>query len=150
MKRKNNVIPLFPDPKPVPNEPFLEVSEEEIEEVARLVEETVNELNPPVHETACEEPEREEDIEPIESIEEWLADNCNGLPVYVQEDGEVVVGMPTEVYTELLRIVVDSVNDGDVMRTALEKIANRPNELGSHIAQKALANLTEAIDEFEE
>lgn len=148
MEKKGKVIPLFKQageavdtqkpPEPLP------ISEEELEEVEKIIQETIMELEgEPVGKLELEIPDDWEDAIPREAtVADWIEENCNELPVHESENGLIFVGVPLHTFDELLRMVVDSVNDYETMRSALERIAERGNELEAKIARDALASLS--------
>lgn len=147
MKEMGKVIPLFGRKvAPVPElekvvEP-LEISEAELEEIEQIVLDAVKELSNPqelVGKTELKKPTDWDDANPREAgIADWIEENCNELPVHETENGLLLVGVPLHTFDELLRLVVDSVNDYEGMRSALERIAGRENELDAKIARDAL------------
>lgn len=130
MSKNRKVIPMFPNQSEEEKLEAFGITPEEIAEVENVVKETLNQLE-------------KEGEEPREAgIGDWLVENCNELPIHEQEDGRVIVAVPIETFDEMVCLVADCVNDYESMKSALETIAGRGNELEQKIAKDALANLS--------
>lgn len=129
MDKNRKVIPLFPGQE----EDELKawgITAEEIYEIESLVQETLSAIS-------------QEEVEPREAtIGDWVMENCNALPIHQEENGRVLVAVPIQTFDEMLCLVVDCVTDYEQMKSALEKIAQRENELERKIAQDALNALS--------
>ena len=138
MKKSRKVIPLFPDKV---NEETASVEREEmiisdvkIEELERTVTDVLKESG---------ESYEEEALPREATIGDWIVENCNELPIHEEADGRLVVAVPILIFDELVSLTVDSVNHYEVMKSALERIAKRENELEAKIARDALKNIEE-------
>lgn len=131
MTKNRKVIPLFPQQSEEENLEAFGITPEELDEIEYVVQKTLSEL------------EKEEEEEPREAgIGDWVMENCNALPVHQEESGRVIVAVPIQTFDEMVCLVVDCVNDYESMKSALEQIAGRGNELEQKIAKDALANLS--------
>jgi hypothetical protein len=126
MKKSGNVVP-FPF-QPV-NVSHMDTEMKEVEKVAISI---LKELKHP----------ELEDVLPREAtIGDWVIENCNALPVHEEEGGRLVVAVPILTFDEMVALVVNSINGYEEMKSALEKIAKRGNELEGKIARDALSTL---------
>ena len=126
MKKSGNVVPFPFQPVSVSH---METGMKEVEKVAISI---LKELKHP----------ELEDVLPREaSIGDWVMENCNALPVHEENDGRLVVAVPILTFDELVALVVNSINGYEEMKSALEKIAKRGNELEGKIARDALSTL---------
>ena len=130
MDKNRKVIPLFPQQSEEEKLKAFGITPEELDEIEYVVLQTLSEL-----EEEGEEPRKA-------GIGDWVMENCNALPIHEEDDGRVIVAVPIHTFDELVCLVVESVNDYETMKLALEKIAERENELEKKIANKALENLS--------
>lgn len=152
MKRKDNVIELFPRKKESvvhhtkweqeqeEKRDILNLSPDELEEVEEGISEIVEEMEKKTREESGLE------IIPKASVMDWLVENCNELPVYEQEDGQKNVIVPYDVLNEMVSILQDSVNEQEIMVSALVRIGYGENDMASKIARNALDKINKEID----
>lgn len=127
MKKSGNIVPFPFNPESVS---YMNAGMEEVEKrEARRLEESKH-------------PELEKMLPREASIGDWVMENCNELPVHEEEDGRLVVAVPILTFDEMVALVVNSINGYEEMKSALEKIAKRGNELEGKIARDALSTLT--------
>lgn len=126
MKKSGNVLPFPLKPVSVSH---MDAGMKEVEKVVISI---LEELKHP----------ELEDVLPREaSIGDWVMENCNALPVHEEKDGRLVVAVPILTFDEMVALVVNSINGYEEMKSALEKIAKRGNELEGKIARDALSTL---------
>lgn len=130
MDKNRKVIPLFLEQEEEEKLKAWGITAEELYEVESVVSETLSALGQAA-------------VEPREAgIGDWVMENCNALPVHQEDDGRVIVAVPIQTFDEMVCLVVDCVKDYESMKSALEKIAGRGNELERKIAKNALDNLS--------
>lgn len=152
MKKKDNVIELFPQKKEAVVQPtkweqeqeekreVLNLSPDELEEVEEGISEIVEEMEKKTREDTGIE------VVPKASVTDWLVENCNELPVYEQEDGQKNVIVPYDVLNEMVSILQESVNEQEVMVSALVRIGYGANDVASKIARNALDKINKEND----
>lgn len=135
MKRKDNVIELFPQ-----SGSGVEKTkwEKELEEIKEIVDVSISEDKE--RQTTLEWSEHEDELKvsPKADLNDWIEENFNQLNVYVQEDGQEMVLLPFDVLNEMVQILQGAVYEEQVMLNALVRIAYGGNDIASKIARNAI------------
>ncbi|WP_442637671.1 hypothetical protein [Rossellomorea marisflavi] len=140
MKRKDNVIELFPKQNSGLEKTKWEKEQEELKETV-----DVSHSNEKVDSSTLEPEEMEDGISsaPKADLNDWINENCNNLDVYLQEDGQKMVLIPLDVLNEMVLILQGAVYEEQVMLEALVRISQGENDIASKMARNAIDHVNQ-------